>query len=326
MEIVKPIVLDILDTKNPALSATSDMPIVETKPDASNEGKPPSQETPETAAPPDGEGTTTSESATEHTEETPGEADARKPARGVQKKLDELVRLREEQRARAEAAERRLDMLLSQQVKPKPAEVQDDTEESPAKPTRGAFNDPDLYEAALVDYSDKKASWSARREVRQAIAEQMRKVQENAQAEAQQQMQLAYRAKVDKAITKYPDYHEVAESPDVQISIPMASAIVRSEHGPDVAYFLGSHPDEAARINALLPELQLVEFGMIVAKLANPPKPPITPAPKPIKPIAASATSSSGESDEEPDMESYAERRRKSLMDEQQRHVQRTRH
>jgi hypothetical protein len=37
MEIVKPITLDLLDTKAPALSATSDMPVIETKPDASPE-------------------------------------------------------------------------------------------------------------------------------------------------------------------------------------------------------------------------------------------------------------------------------------------------
>jgi hypothetical protein len=325
MEIVKPTVLDILEDKRPALSSTSDMPIVETKPDAQNEGKPPSQDAPEKAAATEDEAKTTSESATEQTEETPGDTDARKPARGVQKRLDELAKQREEQRARAEAAERRLDLLLSQ-AKPKPAEVIDDTEEAPARPSRSSFNDPDLYEAALVDYSDKKAAWSARREVRHAIAEQTRQYQERQQVEAHAQVQRAYSARVEKAVQKYPDYHDVAESPDVQISIPMASAILRSDNGPDVAYYLGSHPDEAKRIHALHPELQLVEFGLIVAKLATPPKPASTPTPKPIKPIAASATASAGESDEEPDMDTYAERRRKSLMDEQQRHVQRTRH
>lgn len=324
MDVVKPLVMDILPQKQPALSATTDVPVVETKPDASNEGKPPSQEVPEPAASAEEADKTTSESATEHTEETPGEP-AAKPPRGVQKRLDELAKQREEQRVRAEAAERRLDMLLTQQVKPVQAAV-DNPEEEPSKPARASFNDPDLYESALVDYADKKAAWSARREVKQAIAEQTKAYQESLQAQAQAKAMDAYKSRLEKAITKYSDYHEVAESNDVPISMSMARAIVLREQGPDVAYYLGSHPEEAKRIVALEPDEQLVEFGRIVAKLETPPKPIATPTPKPIRPITASATASSGESDEEPDMDTYADRRRKALIGEQQEHVRRTRH
>jgi len=324
MDIVKPTVLDILDTKSPALSATTDMPIVETKPDASNEGKPPELEADKAETPAE-EVKTTSESATEHTEEAPGEPAAVKPPRGVQKRLDELARQREEQRARAEAAERRLDLLLTQQPKPASAEVSVEDVE-PVRPTRAAFSDPDTYELALSDYADQKASWAAKREVQQAIANHQRQQMEQAQANAQRELQQSYKARVDKAIEKYSDYHEIAESADVQISMPMAVAIMKSEHGPDVAYFLGSHTDEAKRIFSLSPELQLVEFGMIVAKLATPQPKPTTAAPKPLKPIAASATASTGESEEEPNMETYANRRRKALVEEQSEHVRRTRH
>ena len=57
MELKKPATLDILPAGAPALSSTSDMPVVEIKPDASNEGAPPAAPEPE-AVEAEGEGET----------------------------------------------------------------------------------------------------------------------------------------------------------------------------------------------------------------------------------------------------------------------------
>ena len=104
MEIEQPIVVDLLETPGgaPALSSTSDMPVVEAKPDVVVEVP---------AAAPEEEAEQLEESATSTTEETKvseqsGEP-AKKESRGVQKALDRLTAEREEQKRRAEAAEER---------------------------------------------------------------------------------------------------------------------------------------------------------------------------------------------------------------------------
>src|SRR3990172_4809578 len=113
VSITKGITLDLLETPGtPALSSTSDLPVVETKPDAQNEGAPPELPAAGEEAKPAETPEQPGESATPATEEHPGEP-AKKESRGVQKALDRLTAEREEQRRRAEAAEQRLDRALT---------------------------------------------------------------------------------------------------------------------------------------------------------------------------------------------------------------------
>ena len=111
------------------------------------------------------------------------------------------------------------------------------------------------------------------------------------QQEAQKQWQaieMSHAEREDAAMDKYDDYIQVAKNPNLPISQAMADAIRSSDNGPDVAYYLGSNPKEAARIHTLPPLLQAKEIGKIEAKLANnPPAKPTTSAPAPISPVTA---------------------------------------
>jgi hypothetical protein len=311
--------IDLIPQNEPALSARSDMPVVETKPD--------SQPAPETAkadaAPDEGKKDVTEESATPEEPADPAASDkpeGKPKSQGVQKRIDELVRQREEERAE----KLRLLAIIEGQNKPKP-EVKPEAEEDPApqRPDRAAYTDPAAYENALADYADAKAAWSAKTAVREALAEEGRKRQEEQARQAQAAAQEAYNARVSKAAEKYQDYKTVAESPDVQVSMPMAQAILQSEHGPDIQYHLGKNPAEAKRISALHPVQQLVELGLLVAKLtasASPepataapaPKPAVSAAPKPIKPLE-SKSEAAKKTPQEETMEEYAARVNKEL-------------
>lgn len=128
----------------------------------------------------------------------------------------------------------------------------------------------------------------------EALAE--RKAQELiAQREtAKQQAQLleAYHDLEEDARAKYDDFEQVAYNPQLPVTDVMAQTIQASEVGPDVIYWLGSNPKEAARIAALPSILQAREIGKIEAKLAiNPPVKKTSTAPAPIAPIAASRSS-----------------------------------
>jgi len=301
--------LDVLMGKTPpALSSVNDFPVVETTPDVS---VPPDgeAEAEASAAPgPEDEGdagkTDNSETATESTDEVPGEPDGqKKQSRGVQKKLDELRREAEEARRAAEAEreeKRRLMALLekrsdSQEEVAGQPEAQD---AAPERPNRADFPDDDEWDAALLEYADVKAEWSARQTVRQEVERQRQENERKAIADAQARVREQYQSRVQSAIEKHDDYKQVAESPDVIVSIPMAHAILHAEDGPEVQYYLGSNPAEAKRISQLPPPLQLVELGKISAKLAAPaPAEPKTPpvsvskAPAPIRPLKGGESS-----------------------------------
>lgn len=98
----------------------------------------------------------------------------------------------------------------------------------------------------------------------------------------------AYHDREEDARNKYDDFEQVAYNPKLPISTAMAETIQASDIGPDIAYYLGSNPKEAARIAALKsPILQAKEIGKIEAKMASEPVlRKTTSAPPPIAPIS----------------------------------------
>ena len=294
LPIEKKITLDLLDVAKPALSATSDMPVIETKPDAKpapEKAKAEDKPAPDAKAEGEKEAPAKSEAQEKPDDssanedegiELDAEADVKaeqkepsKKSKGVQKRIDELTRQREDERRLREATEARLDRTLAaiERLTGKPAadarqEIEDENPE-PTRPVRASFADDAAFDEARDKYSEEKARWIAKREIRTEIAERERKVIEARTMEENQRVQTTYKGLVDKALEKYEDYLAVAESPDVAISVPMAHAIMASEYGPDIQYHLGKNPAEAERISKLSVPQQLLALGRIEAKLAN---------------------------------------------------------
>lgn len=294
--------LDVLDQRRPALSSTSDMPVVETKPDSSPpapEKTPSDPEATESAAPgPDADQdagkTGDSETATESAEVSPGAPDGepKKQSKGVQKLLDKL-RAEAEEARRAAQQEREERLKLYESINRPPAEEAKAEDVEPVKPTRQDYPDDDDWDQALMAYAEQRSEFISKRTIQATIERERQEQERKAIANAQEEVRQRHQARVDAALERYPDFHEVAESPSVKVSIPMAHAILHSDMGADVQYYLGANPDEAARIVKLAPPLQLVELGKIEAKLtvkaeATPPKrpePQLSSAPPPIRPL-----------------------------------------
>lgn len=114
-----------------------------------------------------------------------------------------------------------------------------------------------------------------------------------AQYEASKQQEELVSKWVDReeaAREKYDDFESVAYDKTLPVTDHMALAIQASDQGPDVLYWLGSNPKEAARIANLPPILQAKEIGKIEATLAaNPPAKKTTSAPAPINPVTPKA-------------------------------------
>ena len=104
----------------------------------------------------------------------------------------------------------------------------------------------------------------------------------------------AYHDREEEARGKYDDFEQVAYNPKLPISNAMAETIQASDMGPDIAYYLGSNPKEAARIASLnSPILQAKEIGRIEAKIASEPVlKKTTSAPPPIAPISGRGSGS----------------------------------
>ena len=129
----------------------------------------------------------------------------------------------------------------------------------------------------------------------EALAEQKAQEMLRQREAAQQQAKLleTYHEKEEDARGRYDDFEQVAYNPSLPVTDVMAHSIQASDTGPDIIYWLGSNPKEAARISNLPPILQAKEIGKIEARLAaDPPVKKTSSAPAPIAPVTARSTSS----------------------------------
>lgn len=311
MEIEHPVTLDILETRAPALSTTFDMPVIETKPDSL---PPPVEEKKEAAVPSTEvveEEEQLEESATSTTDE-PGQP--AKP-RGVGKKIAELIK----RAADAELREKQLQVDLTNALALKKTEPVVEVDPEPVKPSKDNYSDPDAYDQAAELYIEQKAAHTAKKQVEKALAEQAEKVQLAQAEESQRLVRETYNTRLETTKAKYADFEEVAQSPDVQVSMPVAHALMMMTDGPEIQYYLGKNRDEAASILKMPYLDQLTELGVIRSKLANSQK-PISNAPPPIRPTRIT-TPPEVVADEDLSMEQYAEKyRQRELANRRGRH------
>lgn len=191
-------------------------------------------------------------------------------------------------------------------------------EEKPAvdlRPTRDQFDDPDEYDNALTAWGEREGERkiTARAAAEQADAQRL--AEEASQRETLEAHAAAEKQIVDtwnesraKAIERYPDFVDLVEKEASEggptITSAMTAAILNTENGTEVAYFLGQNVDESVRIAGLsTPLKQIMEIGRIAERLANPPR-RARPAP-PIEPIDGTGNEADT-SEREPTMEEYA--------------------
>lgn len=269
----------------PLLSATSDTPVIDlTKP---------SEPVVETTAEPakvDNQAERGDKSATEgdkpagETGDKPSKEDLTPPAVKREITIERNRRRAAEERATALEADLRkaLDALPKA---PEPKAI-----EAEPRPTRDTFTDPDAYDTALIEWSGRMATKTAKAEAERESAEKANKSQIEA-------IQNTWADRKAAFVESHPDYDDVAESDSVQISIPMAHAIMQDEDGPAIAYYLGQHPEEAERIAKMAPVQAVATLGRVAAKLGDKPAPKAKP--EPIKPVGARSNAAAKDANDE---------------------------
>ena len=152
-----------------------------------------------------------------------------------------------------------------------------------------------------ADYTRSLAGWMAKA----MFAERERQTREAQQMAEQADVATQWDKRQQTAIDSISDYAEVLGGADIQIPKFMHQAMLESEQGPEIAYYLALNPDEAKRIAAMKPlaairritELERDLIGIADEKTttktaASSPKK--SKAPEPITQVKGLAASSSG--------------------------------
>jgi hypothetical protein len=209
-------------------------------------------------------------------EETPPAEKVEDPIpKGVQKRIDRAVRQKYEAEARAKMLEERVAAMESRQ-QPQQQRQNDDGE-----PTIDKFDNFDQYVAAKAEYIAKKQIESTLTAREKAQAEQREATERTKTVDS-------WNKRIAAATVEMPDFEEVLASSDVTMTPPMQQAIMESDIGPKLAYYLANNPDEAEQIAGMSPIGAIRTLGRIEERLATAkPEVKTTNAPPPLKPIGS---------------------------------------
>lgn len=198
--------------------------------------------------------------------------------KGVQKRIDRAVRQKYEAEARTKMLEERLNQLEQQSRQQVPQKAIDNSE-----PKIENFDNFDEYVAA-------KAAYIAEQKINKTLAEREERERAERQQYERQKVQTSWQQRVAEATAEMPDFEDVIASSEVPMTEPMQQAIMESDVGPKLAYYLANNPDEATKIAGMSPIGAIRALGRIEERLqAQPVKKP-TAAPEPIKPVGAKAS------------------------------------
>lgn len=186
----------------------------------------------------------------------------KKQADGVQKRIDELTKIR-----RTTERDRDYWKELAQSQQP--------TEE-PAVPGK-TLADFEYDEAKFSEYLVTHARESAKADVDKTLAQ-----------ERYARARSDFSSKESEFSSNLDDYHIVTRNNDLKISAPMLEVMQGSDEGPAVLYYLGKNPDVAERLAGMQVLDMARELGHIEAtKLSHEKAPSIPKAPAPAPKIAA---------------------------------------
>ena len=196
----------------------------------------------------------------------------------IEGRFSELTGQRNEARRIAQEEKARADRLEAELAKAR-GEIP-----APKRPDPSEFTDAVKYGEALGEYLAKEKD---RKEAEKRAKE--------AEESERQQVLRDWNKRLNKARKEIDDFADIVDNSEVPILPTVQNAMVESEFGPQIAYFLAKNPDEADKLNGLGPRALERAIGRLEAKFetdtAKPketaPKAP-KKAPEPITPITAS--------------------------------------
>jgi len=134
------------------------------------------------------------------------------------------------------------------------------------------------------EYVKAAAKWEATQVIQAARDTDVREARERQATQTYHEALTRFEPLVEKARAKYDDFDEVTSAP---LYGPQTQQLLfESPQGAEIAYYLGTHPQEADKIN----RMSLVEAARTIIKLESrfdaPPPKAVSQAPPPITPVS----------------------------------------
>lgn len=194
------------------------------------------------------EGTADASPATDpETHETPV-AERERGADGKYTKKDSVQARIDKAVAAQRAAERERDAFRAQldaARQPAPPVTQEPAAPNVERQSSNA-DGPQLAEfTSYEDWVDARAEWKAEQKWQRAQAESAQQIAR----QQREQAVLTHTERIQAFAAKTPDYFDkIQEAARLPVSAAMEAAIIASDHGPAIAYFLATHPEEGAQL------------------------------------------------------------------------------
>ena len=178
--------------------------------------------------------------------------------------------------------------------------------EDPQEPKREDFEDLEQYLEARTDYlTDIK--------LREKEARQQEESEKTKQEEERTQLFESWEDKKENARDRYDDFDDIIDTEDVKVPAHAAQAMLESDIGGDIMYYLAKHPEKADNLEKLSPTRQVIEIGrletVVQGEIDKLDKPQASKAPPPVDPNKGGKIK-----DDEPNAkdstENWAEKRR----------------
>jgi hypothetical protein len=132
-------------------------------------------------------------------------------------------------------------------------------QQKPAPKLEDFDHDIEQYTQAAVDHRSQEIA-------AESVVQQAAMVDERAARELEAQ----FNTVIAESVKQYPDFDTVFDK-TVPVSVQMGEAILISEKPTEIAYFLGSNREVAAKIAGMPPHLQGYEIARLEARLSSAP-------------------------------------------------------
>jgi hypothetical protein len=140
------------------------------------------------------------------------------------------------------------------------------------------------------DYVAAKAEYVANQALEKRFAEQRQYQEQEQHQRYRSTVEQSWTQRVGQVRNEIDDFDDVIESAGVEITNVMSEALMDSDLGPKVAYYLAKHPEEAERIAEMTPSAVFRAIGKLEAKIEGD---QLTKkksgAPKPVSPVGSKA-------------------------------------
>jgi hypothetical protein len=202
------------------------------------------------------------------------------------KRFKQLLKDRYDANQRADTAEsenahlkERLRLIESGQKSAEPARLA----VPEGKPLRASYSSDEDWVEAISE-------WKAKQILARAKQQEM----EQERQSRDQSIHASYVESADQYTESHPDFNQVVLGIRIaeDVAPGVEAAIVGRPNGPEVAYYLGQHPEICQELSQMNAADAVAEIGAISYSLARPAKPAsrVTAQPAPIRPMSGGST------------------------------------